>query len=210
MKLTCNTKIELKKIIVGNQEVQLAMPNSNHFLQSHIQHYTHHAYWAKVWHSAVGLSLFLDNNKPLITCKNILELAAGLGLPSIVASTYATSVHCTDVCNDAITYITKSIYQNNKKNITCATLNWNDEIDTKNYDVVLLSDVNYALPDLEVLQVLIMKLLASNIMVIIATPQRQIAANFLTSLLPYCTQQYNSMISYNNTVHEIFIYVLHQ
>src|SRR5688572_33367426 len=41
---------------------------------------------SQVWPSAIALSEFIVSNQQLVHNKNILELGAGLGLPSLVAS----------------------------------------------------------------------------------------------------------------------------
>jgi methyltransferase-like protein 23 len=43
-------------------------------------------YWAQIWPAATALSTFLDNHNDYVFDKQVLELAAGLGLPSLVAA----------------------------------------------------------------------------------------------------------------------------
>ncbi len=43
-------------------------------------------YWSRIWPAAYSLSSFLLERPELIKGKNVLELAAGLGLPSLVAA----------------------------------------------------------------------------------------------------------------------------
>lgn len=46
-------------------------------------------YWSKCWPSAIALSNFIAKNQALIQDKQVLELATGLGLPSLVAARFA-------------------------------------------------------------------------------------------------------------------------
>lgn len=49
-----------------------------------------------LWEGGQELSVFLYRNPGLIREKSVLELGAGIGLASIIASLYASRVVCTD------------------------------------------------------------------------------------------------------------------
>ena len=53
-------------------------------------------YWARLWPSAIALASYLQKNAPLINGRWVAELAAGIGLPSLVAAGYAKKVWCSD------------------------------------------------------------------------------------------------------------------
>ena len=59
-------------------------------------------YWSKVWPSAEALALFILQHPEYIAGKMVVELGAGLGLPSLVAAQMAASVLCTDYEPEAV------------------------------------------------------------------------------------------------------------
>ncbi len=59
-------------------------------------------FWAKVWPSAIAMTSYLQQHPDIITGKKVLELAAGLGLPSIAAAQYAEKVCCSDYLEGAV------------------------------------------------------------------------------------------------------------
>jgi len=100
-------------------------------------------YWAKVWPSAIGLSIFLQQHPQLLHNKNVLELAAGLGLPSLVAANYANSVCCSDYVQAPLNFVQASANYHQFTNIQYQIINWFAMPPTITTDVLLLSDINY-------------------------------------------------------------------
>ena len=61
-------------------------------------------YWTEIWPSALALSVFILNNKDRVKGKTVLELGAGMGLPSLVAASYTSAVVCSDYLTDALIF----------------------------------------------------------------------------------------------------------
>lgn len=145
-------------------------------------------YWGQVWPAAIGLSKFLVENPEQIRNLHILELAGGLGLPSLVAAHFAKSVCCSDYIEDAVT-IARESAKLNKLDITTHVIDWNDIPNHIAKDVVLLSDINYEPAIFDQLFLLLKNLLSQNAKIILSTPQRLMAKPFIERLLPFVVEQ---------------------
>lgn len=146
-------------------------------------------YWSKVWPAAVALADFLDRQPECVLNKRVMELGGGLGLPSVVAAAYASSVYCTDAEPVAVACVRQSATHNGLHNITAGVLGWQHLPEEPQADVLLLSDVNYEPAAFEALKKTIRLFLANNAVVILSTPQRLMAKGFVASLLPFCKRQ---------------------
>ena len=74
-------------------------------------------YWAQVWPSAYALCEFIATQPEWLQNKKVLELAAGLGLPSLLAAQVATEVVCSDHVPAAVELMQQSIEKNQLTNI---------------------------------------------------------------------------------------------
>jgi predicted nicotinamide N-methyase len=142
-------------------------------------------YWAKLWPSAYVLTAFINEHRDLINNKKVLELAAGIGLPSLFASMFASSVLCSDYDATAVEFIQMNIALNNISNMQCVKFDWTELPPTLDFDVLLLSDINYNPADFETLKLLIQKNLASGKTILLSTPQRLAGKAFIAELLPW-------------------------
>jgi len=178
------------KFTFGNQTIQLVMPDAASIQQRYTTLSSRSEplifpFWSKVWPSAVGLCEYLEQHPHYIKDKNILELAAGLGLPSVLSSIYAKRVHCTDIIQEAVEFAQQSAVANSFSNMHCSVLDWNDAA-ALDYDTLLLSDVNYNSAQFDTLYKVVHSFLNSGLTVIISTPQRLMAKPFVEFLLPFC------------------------
>lgn len=146
-------------------------------------------YWAKVWPAAIAMSSFLTEHSSFIQHKKVLELAAGLGLPSIVAASMAKEVCCSDYLQDAIDVIEQSVAVNNIHNVQCRLLNWHHLPNDLTADVLLLSDVNYEQEEFDVLYNVLQLFIKKGTTIILTTPQRLIAKSFISRLLNWVVYQ---------------------
>ncbi len=115
----------------------------------------------------------------------VLELAAGLGLPSLFVSGMAASVCCSDRSSEAMALVKASANRNGMVEFETMVNDWNDLPAYLLYDVVLLSDVNYDPEDLPALRTLFGQLLAAGIRVVLSTPERIVATDLLNHLMPF-------------------------
>jgi predicted nicotinamide N-methyase len=119
----------------------------------------------------------------------VLELAAGLGLPSLVATKHATSVTCSDYLEAPFEFVKASINHHQLQNINCQIINWFALPNNITADVILLSDINYEPTAFAVLFGMITNFIANKKTIILTTPQRLLAKPFIEKLLPFCKVQ---------------------
>lgn len=143
-------------------------------------------YWAKLWPAAMVLSRFILDNPAYINHKRVLELAGGLGLPSLFAASLASSVICSDYDAKAVAFIRDNIALNKIENMEARQINWTNLPPDINFDTVLLSDINYNPSDFAVLIEMIESMLSKGITILLSTPQRLAGRAFIEQLLPYC------------------------
>lgn len=158
-------------------------------------------YWAKIWPSAIEMTRFLDQNPALYEDKQLVEIAAGLGLPSLFAAGKAKSVLATDYLPEAIDCLRASIDANGWQNMRAAMFNWHKGLPSFTADLVLLSDTNYSPEDLEAVEQLIVHFIESGATVLLTTPLRMVAREMLIHLQEYCRykqvdQITNSLFTY--------------
>ena len=142
-------------------------------------------FWTRLWPSAIALSIFLRENEGLIKGKKVLELGAGLGLPSVVAATKAQSVTSSDHIDAAVETMAKSFSHHRFKNANSVRIDVRGIPEELQGDLLLLSDVNYdpqLFPDL---MKLVKRFLKNGSTIILSTPQRIMGSAFIESLMPY-------------------------
>ncbi|MEJ8842691.1 methyltransferase domain-containing protein [Lacibacter sp. H375] len=143
-------------------------------------------YWAQAWPSAYALCEFIATQPHWLQNKTVLELAAGLGLPSFLAAQLATKVTCTDYVREAVQLMQQSIQENKLENIDAVVIDWNHIPADLSVDILLLSDINYEPQAFETLFYVIISFLEKGTTIILSTPQRLMAKPFIDRLLPYC------------------------
>lgn len=167
-------------------------------------------FWAKVWPSAVALSSFLEQYQDLIKNKTVVEIGAGIGLPSFSIADHVAEITITDYDVDAIDLLQKNIAHLGNQKIKAICADWNYFPTSICADVVLLSDTNYAPSAFESLLTLIQKFLQKGATIIIATPIRITASPFIEQLEMHITQRDLIELSYNGEASLIGLFVLKQ
>jgi predicted nicotinamide N-methyase len=167
-------------------------------------------YWAKVWPSAIGLSMFLQQHPQLLQHKRVLELAAGVGMPALVAAQYALSVCCSDYVQAPLNFVQASAEHHQITNIDYQIINWFAVPPNVTTDVLLLSDINYEPAAFAALLKMIEMFLAKKTTIILSTPQRLLAKPFIAELLPFCTLQTEVEVLENGIIIFIQIVILQQ
>lgn len=165
-------------------------------------------FWAKVWPSAMALSLFLQQNGNLINNKKVLEIGAGIGLPSFSIANQVSDLTITDYAEDAVVLMQKNIEYVGVKNIKAVIADWNSFPCSIDAEIVLLSDTNYAPSEFESLIKLIHDFIHKGATIIIATPKRITSSPFIEKLAFYITQQELIEVSYNGEKTCIGLFVL--
>lgn len=147
--------------------------------------FTEFPFWGKTWPAAEALGSFLVKHQHYVQDKRVLELAAGLGLPSLVAARFAKEVLSTDYLPEPLTLIEASAHLNQITNLQTSVLNWHELPANIHTDVLLLSDVNYDPSAFEALDNMLEYFIRKKALVILSTPQRIMAKSFIERWLPY-------------------------
>jgi predicted nicotinamide N-methyase len=184
-----NFSLQLKQFNLQEVCIELFVPESKAIQDSYQQGNIAFPYWAQVWPAAQALAGFLLGHTAYIEQKKVVELAAGLGLPSMVAARYARKVLCSDCVPEAVAIIQQSAAHNRLHNLSVRLLDWERLPEDLEAEVLLLSDVNYDPAAFSLQQELIQSFLQKGAVVLLSTPQRLMAKAFLTPLLFYCREQ---------------------
>jgi predicted nicotinamide N-methyase len=96
---------------------------------------------------------------------------------------------CTDGAPEAVQLAQLSGTKNNLQNFSTAVIDWNNLPRVLEADVVLLSDVNYDPVAFTALIKMINSFILKDVTVILSTPQRLVAKEFVLPLLQHAIQQ---------------------
>jgi predicted nicotinamide N-methyase len=183
---------DIQLFYFGNSTVQAYIP-SLQWVEEEYENEQENApvpYWAQVWPAAKALCEVIAAEPELIKDKTVLEIAAGLGLPSLLSAQFAKEVFATDYVDNSIELMKRSAAYNEFKNMQCRVMDWND-MDTKlKPDVLLLSDVNYDPIHFDTLYLLLSDFIQSGTIVLLSTPQRLVAKSFMDRLEQWCDKKY--------------------
>jgi predicted nicotinamide N-methyase len=165
-------------------------------------------YWARLWPSAIALATFIQKNPDLVAGKPVVEIGAGVGLPSLVAARFAKKVWCSDISEEAMNAAAKSAGLHQLKNIQFEACNWlwlPEKIDA---EIVLLSDVNYDPVVFDELEKVLIALLKKGCTLFLATPQRLLAKPFLNKLSTFITDRNEEFVDESGQQTFVSIFVL--
>jgi predicted nicotinamide N-methyase len=165
-------------------------------------------YWAKVWPSAIALHNVLQTHPILIRDKTVLELGAGIGLPSLLMASEAKTIQVSDYDLEAVELLRKNIAHLQLQNVKALQIDWNDLPENIDPEVIILSDVNYDPTQFETLTKLIQKFIHQGCAIILSTPQRIMASPFVQKLEGYIIERHEALVDENGIPKEISILVL--
>lgn len=190
-----STSLQLQHIESPGYSIDLFVPDarevqSNYFRQKQEQAQVPFPHWTKLWPAALAMADFIQQHPELVKDKQVLELAAGLGLPSFVAARYAKTVCCSDYLEEAVTCMERSAKHLQLSNVTCRLLDWNHLPHDLTTDVLLLSDINYDPEQFTQLYQVLQRFIQQGTLILLTTPQRLMAKPFIEKLLPWCSRQF--------------------
>jgi predicted nicotinamide N-methyase len=165
-------------------------------------------YWAKVWPSATALHNVLQKHPSLIRDKTVLELGAGIGLPSLLMASEAKTIQISDYDFQAVELLQKNITHLQLQNAQAIQMDWNNLPENIDPEVIILSDVNYDPTQFKTLTKLIEKFIHQGSTVILSTPQRIMASPFVQKLEGYIIERHEALVDENGIPKEISILVL--
>lgn len=191
--------LQLQHLERPGYTIDLFVPNAQevqrqYYQQKQVQTTVPFPHWTKLWPAALAMSDYIYQHPELVQNKNVLELAAGLGLPSLVAARYAKRVCCSDYLEEAVATMTQSARHLQLANVTCQLLDWNHLPHELTADVLLLSDINYDPEHFPTLYQVLHQFLQQGTTILLTTPQRLMAKPFIEKLLPFCRQQFEMNI----------------
>ena len=158
-------------------------------------------FWAKIWASSRALTIFLEEEPTWLKAKRVLELGAGIGLPSFKLALHALEITISDHDAEAVELLEKNIEYFGLKHATARCLDWNNFPEEITADTLLLSDINYDPSQFKPLLNLILKFIDSGSTVIIATPERITASPFAMELEPFIHRSFlQSVVDMNQQI----------
>lgn len=196
-----------------NNELTLYVPDLAH-IQSTYQKLvaenteTIFPYWAKIWASAFAMLQFLQEQPLWIQDKIVLEIGAGIGVPSLSIAAQTHKIIISDYAPDAVTLLQKNIELLKLNNTEAACIDWNNVSDDIIADTILLSDTNYEPTAHNHLILLIEKFINKDSTIILATPNRLASNPFIERISKYITSTKKYSIPENDTNKEIVVMVL--
>ena len=169
---------------------------------------SHFPFWAKLWPSSIALLDVLEAHPYLIQNKQVLEIGAGIGLPSLMLAPITKSIQISDYEKEAVELLQKNIKHLQLQNAVALQLDWNNMPENMNAEVLILSDVNYDPTQFETLTKLIDKFIHQGCTIILSTPQRIMASPFIQKLEASIKARYEATVEENGVNQEISILVL--
>jgi predicted nicotinamide N-methyase len=147
-----------------------------------LNHYVEHApddtdmipYYADLWPSAEALAKILVKNRELIKNKDVLELGAGLSLPSLICGKLgANRVVASDYHPDNSFQVFRNA-ELNSLDIGYMQLDWSslNEKNAEKFDIIIGSDLLYEKKSVKILVNCVKHMLKDNGMFILADPGR--------------------------------------
>jgi len=165
-------------------------------------------YWAKIWASSKAMVNFLQEEPHFIENKKLLEIGAGIGIPSFFMAQKAREIIISDYDNEAVALAHKNIAHLNLSNLTSIVLDWNDIPEHIIADTILLSDTNYNPTHFDALVISITKFLNLGCNVVLATPNRITTNPFIEKLSAFIHKTKNYCIIEEAIEKEIAVFVL--
>ena len=132
-------------------------------------------YWAELWPSGAALAAHVGRRD--LRGRRVLELGAGLGLPSLAAALRGADVLATDWAEDAVALLQANAERNGVA-LRVEVARWDDPARFgSGWDLVLAADVLYEARNADQLLALLPRLEAREI--VLAEPGRPFAKDFL-------------------------------
>lgn len=181
--------LQVQSFVEGNVSIDFFLPDNTAVREAYQKGKIPFPYWSRVWPAARALAQFLLRHPECTRNKTVVELGAGLGLPSLVAARNAKAVLCTDYAADAVAIVQQSAATLGLHNFSAAVVDWQHLPTDMEADVLLLSDINYEPGAFGLLLKRIDAFLQKGTTVLLSTPQRLMAKEFVAPLLHTCSMQ---------------------
>jgi predicted nicotinamide N-methyase len=134
-------------------------------------------YWAELWPSGVALAAHIGGRD--LDGVRVLELGAGLGLPSLAAAVRGADVLATDWAEDAVALL-RANAERNHVSLRAEVARWDEPVRFgSGWDLVLAADLLYEQRNVDQLLALLPQLHAREI--VVAEPGRPFAKEFFAT-----------------------------
>jgi predicted nicotinamide N-methyase len=154
--------------------------------QAHAGKEVEFPYWSRIWPSAKAMADYILEEPSWIKDKMILELAAGIGLPSFTAAHLALSIVVSDATPDAVKLLGYNIRSNGLQHVSAEQIDWNNHpIPIPGINTLLLSDVCYDPTQYGQLLKLVESYKNQGTAILITAPERMSTAPFHNLLSPW-------------------------
>jgi predicted nicotinamide N-methyase len=167
-----------ERVELGGHELRLLRPREAYYLidEEAFDETEFLPYWAELWPSGVALArLVVDLD---LHGRRVLELGAGLGLPSLAAALRGANVLATDWSEDAVELLQENARRNGLT-VQSERFDWSEPeqlLRQEPWDLVLAADVLYEQRNVDALLGLLPRLGSE---VLLADPGRSRLAGFL-------------------------------
>lgn len=101
------------------------------------------AYWAELWHAAVGLAEMIEEGKVAKAGDRVMEIGCGIGLCGIAAGFQGAEVVLTDYLPEALELARYNWLLNHETEPDCRILDWREPKPEWQTEILLASDVAY-------------------------------------------------------------------
>jgi predicted nicotinamide N-methyase len=169
--------VEERVELAGRELTLLRPPDAEALLDEEaFEHEEFLPYWAELWPSGLALARHVAGLQ--LAGLRVVELGAGLGLPSLAAALAGASVLATDWAPDAVALLRRNAAANGIE-LEVERVSWAEPdalLACALFDVALGADVLYERRNVEPLLALLPRLAAQ---ALVADPRRPAAAEFL-------------------------------
>lgn len=141
-------------------------------------------YWTELWPSSLAMCQFILDHEERFKNKNIIEIGAGLAMPSIVASAFSNQVLVTDYLEDALKFARENCELNHVHQVDFQILDWRNILTSQKYDIIIASDIAYERRFFDELPNAIASLMSDEGSCFISEPNRMMAIDFFEKELP--------------------------
>jgi predicted nicotinamide N-methyase len=165
-------------------------------------------HWTKIWDASIALSEYLLDHFEHVKNKNVLEVGAGIGLPSFSIASNVKTITITDYSSEAIELVNENIRNLQLQNTFASLLDWQKPVEKIDCEVVLMSDINYDASEFTALVSFINSYLEKNCTIILSTPNRIISSPFIQQFNSFIKESHTVTIQNNHLTTEIGIFIL--
>lgn len=148
----------------------------------------HFPYWARIWPSAIALAKWIIDQEKVFQNQGVLEIGAGIGLPSFAAAFGGANVIASDSNPFAVKLLSK-----NARHVGVPVLekqlSWENPLLFPDVNTWICSDIGYDPSAFPVIKSMIQSGLGAGKKIVIAIPFRSVSYPFLHALAPFIATQ---------------------